>query len=183
MSYLKDHPNANLYDMFSAFPVQSNALLEFGRTILKEPSELSHLEREMIGAFTAGTAGCVHSWRVHTMIVERLGAPAGLMDDLVRDPELTQAPPKLRPLLVIASKATLKCNSVTRADIDAAYAVGWTDEGINRAIMTCAIFNLMARWIDGAGMKTGPEHIAPGAEGILAHGYFNEGPPEAGELR
>jgi len=42
--------------------------------------------------------------------------------------------------------------SITSADMQPLYAVGWDDEAIYYAITVCALFNFYNRWVDASGV-------------------------------
>jgi len=42
--------------------------------------------------------------------------------------------------------------SITPADMQPLYAVGWDDEAIWFAITVCALFNFYNRWVDASGV-------------------------------
>ena len=87
----------------------------------------------------------------------------------------TKAPISNAEKALFAFIAKVNAESITTgpADIDALYAVGWTDEAIYDAITVCALFNFYNRWIDATGVHEMPEaaHRAGGMR-LAERGYI-----------
>ena len=76
-------------------------------------------------------------------------------------------------LLVLIEKAARRAWEITRADIDAVRAAGWSDEAIYDAITVCALFNFYNTWIDGCGVPALPDYTMSGSR-LAAEGYARE---------
>jgi uncharacterized peroxidase-related enzyme len=79
---------------------------------------------------------------------------------------------KLRATLAFLEKLTLVPDEVSSEEIQAMRRAGVSDEGIEEAIMVCAIFNLADRIADSFDyVPPGPEQAAKFGEMRLARGY------------
>lgn len=78
---------------------------------------------------------------------------------------------KLAALLVLIEKAARKAASVTREDVDAVRAAGWTDEAIYDAITVCALFNFYTTWVDASGVAGMDDYSASGQR-MAREGYL-----------
>lgn len=74
------------------------------------------------------------------------------VDRFARDWRQADLDAPTRALLEFADHLTRRPAGITRADIDALRAVGWSDEAISDAVQTCAYFNYINRIADGLGV-------------------------------
>lgn len=65
-------------------------------------------------------------------------------------------PPQLRTLLEYTGKLTRTPAAVTRADVDAVRAAGYTDEAVLHAVEITAYFAFVNRLADGLGVELEP---------------------------
>jgi uncharacterized peroxidase-related enzyme len=173
MPYLRSlRAGASLIDVFKAFPQTSAPLVEFHEALLRAPSPFTAAERELIAAYVSGLNRCDYCHGVHTAAAERMGVQAGLVAQLVRDGELVDVEPKLRPVLALARKLTLSPASVTKADADALSAAGWDDSAVYYAVAVTALFNLMNRLVEGLGIELEPSYVQPAAQRLAESGYL-----------
>lgn len=70
---------------------------------------------------------------------------------------------------------------LTRAEVDAVLAAGWSQDALYDAVTVCALFNFYNTWIDGTGVSDMPAaaYEASGQR-MAARGYIPAppGPPE-----
>ena len=78
---------------------------------------------------------------------------------------------KFAELLVLIEKAARNASSVTREDIDAVRAAGWTDDAIYDAVTVCALFNFYTTWVDGSGVGDLGDYTASGKR-MAEDGYI-----------
>lgn len=64
-----------------------------------------------------------------------------------------QLPPQLHAMLVYAEKLTRDPRQMSRADVDALRAVGWSDDDILRICQVTSYFNFVNRMADGLGVE------------------------------
>jgi uncharacterized peroxidase-related enzyme len=65
--------------------------------------------------------------------------------------------PKIRALCDFAVKVTRESANVSRADIDALRAEGWSDPAVHDALQVIAYFNYINRVADAVGVEDEPE--------------------------
>lgn len=78
---------------------------------------------------------------------------------------------KFAELLVLVEKTARKASSVTREDVDAVRAAGWSDEAIYDAITVCALFNFYTTWVDASGVG-GLEDYSASGHRMATEGYL-----------
>jgi len=77
---------------------------------------------------------------------------------------------KFAELLVLIEKAARRAWEITRDDIDAVRAAGWSDEAIYDAITVCALFNFYTTWVDASGVGDLDDYALSGQR-LAAEGY------------
>jgi uncharacterized peroxidase-related enzyme len=119
----------------------------------------------------SGFNHCRYCEGVHTATAERLGAPAGLVGRLVESPQLIEAPETMRPVLRYAQKLTRDAASITRSDVDAILAAGWSEIAIYHAAAITALSNCMNRLVEGLGIEFDPVYAQAAAVRLADRGY------------
>ena len=77
-----------------------------------------------------------------------------------------------RALLAFVEKVNSRAPEMTRGDIEAALAAGWTEEALYDAITVCSLFNFYNRWCDAAGVHAPPEEVLRrSAKKMAGRGY------------
>lgn len=74
-------------------------------------------------------------------------------------------------LLILIEKAARNPASVTREDVDAVRAAGWSDEAIYDAITVCALFAFYTTWVDASGVGDLGDYTMSG-ERLRDNGYW-----------
>jgi hypothetical protein len=80
---------------------------------------------------------------------------------------------KFAELLVLVEKAARRAWDITRDDIDAVRAAGWSDEAIYDAITVCALFNFYTTWVDASGVGDLGDYTASGKR-MAENGYIRD---------
>ncbi|MCZ6830284.1 MAG: hypothetical protein O7F73_11990 [Gammaproteobacteria bacterium] len=182
MSYLREFPGANMQDFLYGTDVETPGLfVDVGRSILISQSQLTHKDREMMAAYCLSLNNALQPINVHSRNFSLLGGERWLIQDLVRDPGYQSIDERFRPLLCIIRKATEKADSVTRADVEAAYEAGWNGHTIHLVATLTGFFNQMARWVNILGMKYDEEEVQGSSEFLTTTGYQRDFDPESGE--
>ena len=78
---------------------------------------------------------------------------------------------KLAELLVLIEKAARAAWTITRDDVEAVRAAGWSDEAIYDAVTVCALFNFYTTWVDASGVP-GMDDYKPSGERMARDGYL-----------
>ena len=182
MSYLREFPQANMQDFLYATNHEAPGLfVEVGRSILTCKSQLTHREREMMGAYCLSLNNALQPIHVHSRNFSLLGGERWLVQDLVRDSKYQSVDAKYHPLLTIIRKATEKADSVCKADIDACYDAGWNGHTIFLVSSMTGFFNHMSRWVNILGMKYDEEEVQGSSEYLTTSGYDGSWDPSSGK--
>jgi len=178
MPHMPNLPDpAHLSDFFKLFPDNTASLMAYVDGILRGKGELSIGERELIATFVSGLNACAFCHDSHKVYAEAFGIDGDLIDALVADVETAPVSEKLRPLLRYVAKLNTLPSKIVAADARAVYAAGWGEQAMYEAVSVCALFNMMNRLIEGAGLNfdyiANPE-VHPAADGyspILERSY------------
>jgi uncharacterized peroxidase-related enzyme len=162
---------SSLLDVFKAFPETSKPLIEFHEVLLRGPSPFTEAERELIAAYVSGLNRCRYCHGVHTATAERLGVPAGAVQQLVEGIDATLVADKMWPILRYAQKLTRQPDGVTKVDADAIFAAGWDETALYHAVAVTALFNFMNRLVEGLGIELEPAYVKPASERLAERGY------------
>ncbi len=162
MSRLPSLPEQpHLMDVFKRFPRGVEPLLAFHDQVLRDASELSAGERELIAAFTSGVNACNFCHGSHQVIAEVHGIEPEIFEHLIHEPEKAGLEAKWLPLLAYLRKLTLTPSKVTDIDAREVLDAGWSEDAFYNAILVCASFNMMNRIVEGTGVV--PSDLGAGA--------------------
>ncbi|MEX1994733.1 MAG: peroxidase-related enzyme [Steroidobacteraceae bacterium] len=148
---------AELSDLFRAYPVGVRELLVYHDRVLRHPAPLTVAERELIAAVVSGINACGYCYGAHRVIAESFGVEESVILSVLEDPRMALAPARLQPILRLVDKLTRDPSSIRQSDRDAIFAAGWSEEALFYAVLTCALFNLMNRIVEGMGITSSPE--------------------------
>jgi len=142
----------HLADVFMRFSKGVWPLMAFHDEILRDESELTAGERELIAAYTSGLNACNFCHGSHRMIAEVHGIDPEVFESLVTDPAQAGLEEKWLPLLTYVRKLTVAPARLTDADAQAVFAAGWSEDALYDAVIVCAAFNMMNRIVEGCGV-------------------------------
>ena len=154
-------------------PSTGKAISSLAQAILRGPSPLSVMERELIASYVSSLNGCQFCYLSHSAIVDELAGNKGYSNTVVDNPDGTLLSPKLKALLRIAGKVRKNGRDVLPEDIENARLWGATDEEIHDAVITAAAFCFFNRYVDGLNtrpMKQDSDYVKP-AKSLIKHGY------------
>jgi uncharacterized peroxidase-related enzyme len=176
MSYLKESgqndQQQGLLEIFKRFPDTCRPLIEFHEALLRnEQSPFSVAQRELIAAYVSGLNACRYCHGIHTQVAQRFGVSHDLLEQLLEDIEFAQIEASMKPVLQFVKKLTEQPARIVNADAEAIFAEGWDDQALYDAVMTCALFNLMNRLVEGLGIEADDENMSFSAEQINKGGY------------
>jgi alkylhydroperoxidase family enzyme len=75
---------------------------------------------------------------------------------VLKDHRTAPIPPKDKALFAFLEKSTTASWTITRADVDAVVAAGWSEEAIYDAITVNALFKFYNTWVDATGVHDLP---------------------------
>ena len=183
MPHLPSLPeDARVMDVLKAYPESSAPLIDYQRVVLRGPSPLGPGERELIAAYVSGLNACHYCHGVHGAVAAKFGIAEGVLAALLADVETAPVRDELKPVFHYVRKLTETPNRMTRADADAVYAAGWEEKALFDAISVCALFNLMNRLVEGAGLNGDDAYFAAAADRLSSDPSFSayRTPPAGG---
>jgi alkylhydroperoxidase family enzyme len=93
-------------------------------------------------------------------------------DAVVEDWRTAPLSPELAATLAFLEKMTLRPDELERADADAVYAAGVSEQGLRDAVAVCGMFNMIVRLADSFGWDVPTwERLQQRAPAMLEGGY------------
>lgn len=153
-----------LADVFKRFPAAVRPLLDLNDAVMRGDSDLTVAERELIAAYVSSLNACQFCLDAHVVFARAHGISPDLVAALLKDVEGAAIDNRLRPILRYVRKLTIAPSKLIEADAHAVYAAGWREEALFDAIQVCALFNLMNRVVEGAGVLPMTDHTDDSAD-------------------
>jgi uncharacterized peroxidase-related enzyme len=161
MAHLQvDNPLPGILSLLAFRPETAAPLSAFTQQLLRGPSGLTPLERELIATVVSSGNECRFCTRSHAAAASALAGEESLAEAVQRDIDSAPVTEKLRALLHIAAKVRETGKAVTAAHVEAARKAGASDADIHDAVLVAAAFCMFNRYVDGLDSPT-PED--PGA--------------------
>lgn len=145
--------DGSVVDILKLHPEAGKVLVEYHLAVLRQTSDLSVGERELIAAYVSGLNSCQYCHGVHTITAEAYGVSEEVLTDLVDDVDTASVDEKLKPILKFVRKLTSEPAKMVQADADAVFAAGWNERALHDAVCVACLFNFMNRLVDGHGIK------------------------------
>lgn len=154
MSHFPSEPDIELIGLFKKYSSRGILpLLEYHDAILRNDSELTVAERELIASYVSAINGCRFCFSAHREHARAQGIDAAVFGELEINTEHPSISAKIRAALIFAKKLTLHPHTVDVADAQAIYQVGYSEAGLFDLISVTALYNFMNRVVEGAGIK------------------------------
>lgn len=147
------------------------ALLALHTAVMRQPSDLSPGEREMIAAFVSALNSCRYCYGVHSMTAAAYGMDADLLTRMIDDVSGSGVADRLIPILDYVRKLTLSPSRIVDADAAAVFAAGWSEQALHDAINVACLFSFMNRFADGHGIKGTEQLFAERGQALMKDGY------------
>ena len=129
------------------------ALVQFHSAVMRQDSELTVGERELIAAYVSGLNACQYCHGVHKVTAETFGIESDLLSDLISDLQNANVDERLKPILSYVRQLTMEPSKTTQELADAVLEAGWSEQALHDAIQVCCLFNFMNRLVEGHGVK------------------------------
>lgn len=174
MPYLPSLPgDARVMDVMKAYPESSAPLIDYQQVVLRGPSELTPGERELIAAYVSGVNACHYCHGVHGAVAAKFGIEEGVLAALLADVGSAPVRDALKPIFRYVRKLTETPSRMTKSDADAVLAAGWAEKTLFDATSVCALFNLMNRLVEGAGLTGDDAYFEAAAERLSGDPSFS----------
>jgi uncharacterized peroxidase-related enzyme len=145
--------DAHLYEVMKKMPAAAIPLFQMHDILLRGEEHFSVAEKELIATYTSGLNACSFCYRGHVAATKLFGIDEAVIDAVMDDIETAPVRDEMKPILRYVRKLTLEPSKMVQADADAVFAAGWSDEALLEAVNICALFCMMNRIADGAGVK------------------------------
>jgi uncharacterized peroxidase-related enzyme len=131
-------------------PETGKPLYDLAQVLLRGPSPLSEVERELIAAYVSQRNDCMFCMSSHAAAARCLyGDEKDIVDEVLRDMFRSNVSDKMKALLYIAGKVQVLGKEVRPEDILAARALGANDKEIHDTVLIAASFSMFNRYVDG----------------------------------
>jgi len=175
MAYIdtkNDQPG--ILELLAFRPEMGGAMSQLAQTLLRGPSSLTPVERELIAAVTSHENNCFFCHNSHAAAANALADDADFIAKALKDPQAAGVSKKVQSLLVIARHVAKSGKNVTAALIDDARAAGASDEEIHDGVLVAAAFCMFNRYVDGLGARTpqNPADYVPMGQMLATVGYL-----------
>ncbi len=124
----------------------------FSEILMRGPSPFTEGQRELIAAYTSGVNSCAWCYGGHSAAAAAFGIPENVFETLMDDLDAAAVEDKMKPVLRFVRKLTESPSRMTQSDADAVFAAGWDETALHQAVLICARFNFMNRFVDGHGL-------------------------------
>jgi len=153
MSFFKNHgPLVGVKDILQLNSIAGRALIHYHTAVMRQESEISQKERELIAAYVSGLNACEYCHGIHSVTAESFGLEAGLIVKLLEDLDSAPIDERMKPVLVYVKQLTLQPSRLTQELVDSVLAAGWSEQALHDAINVGALFNFMNRLVEGHGV-------------------------------
>lgn len=148
---------ASVYKVHSLHPRTMKDHMELYLTLMYGGSPLSRAQREMIAVVVSAANGCPYCVTHHSEALAVHLKDAAVRQAVATDHRKAAIPAKDRAMLDYAAKLTRETRSMSRADVEALRAAGWTDREILDINLIASYFNFVNRVVSGLGVDVEPE--------------------------
>ncbi len=160
-------------------PRTGRHIAALAEAVLRGPSALTRVEREVIATYVSCENGCTFCSNLHKEVALHLMGDGGdtLVDVLeaVHRQSLDdmEVDARLRALLTIAEKVRQNGHRVTEADIAEARRTGADDNAIHDTVLVASFFSMINRYVDGLAAVTpdDPAIYERAGRALAQHGF------------
>ena len=165
-SYLNASESSSAGDIMRRNPDRFGPLQQFSNHVMRAESELSLVDREMLGSYVSALNECDYCFNSHAHIAEAMGLDQDIFGPLLENIDTAPVTEKMKPLFAFARKLTKEPARMVQADIDSITIAGWNEDTASDVVVLVAMFNFANRLLDGHGVK------APSVEAMKLNGEY-----------
>jgi len=148
----------NVLRAYSFAPDKLRPFMQMYNELMLGESELSPLEREMIGVVVSSSNRCFYCLVAHGAAVRNLSDDPELGELLVMNYRVAELSPKERAMLDFAIKVTEQSHQICEADRELLRQHGFTDKAIWDISAVAAFFNMSNRMASAVDMIPNREY-------------------------
>ncbi len=143
---------AAMKDLLLAKPRFYVPLMNYAQAVMRQKSELSIGDKELIAAYVSALNGCGFCYDMHAYIANQYDVSEEKLKSLVENIETADITEKQKPIFRYVKKITLTPSKVVQNDIDVIIKAGWKEKTAHDALHIAALFATFNRIADGAGL-------------------------------
>lgn len=148
----------NVLRAYTFDPGKLRPFMDLYNSIMLHESELSLLEREMIGVTVSSANRCVYCLTAHGAAVRGLSGDPVLGERLAMNHRSAVLPARQRAMLDLAVKLTRTPEAVVEADRESLRSHGFSERAIWDIVSVTALFNFTNRMAAGADIVPNREY-------------------------
>ena len=172
MSFLKSQgPIDSVKDILKLNTTAGIALIQYHSAVMRQPSELSEKDRELIAAYVSGLNACQYCYGVHSVTAETYGIDESLLVELLNDIESASLDTRMKPVLAYAKQLTQEPAKMTQTLVDNVLAAGWSDAALHDIVNVVCLFNFMNRLVEGHGIEGSNDLFQVRGKALKESGY------------
>ena len=172
MSYLKQNGSVeNVRDILMLNKPAGIALVNYHTAVMRQDSELSVKDRELIAAYVSGLNNCQYCHGVHSVTAQAFGVEEGVLQSLLEDVDSSPVGARLKPILRYANQLTREPSKVTQEHAQDILDAGWSEQAIHDAVNVICLFNFMNRLLEGHGVKGESVLFGERGKALQQNGY------------
>jgi uncharacterized peroxidase-related enzyme len=178
MAYIQIKDNLpGIVGLLYSKPGTGKAVSTLAQAILRGPSPLSIMERELIASYVSSLNGCRFCYDSHSAIVDELESAKGFTNAVIDHAGDNLVSAKMKALLRIAGKVQKNGRDVLPEDIELAKNEGASEDDIHDTVIVAAAFCFFNRYVDGLHtepLKQNKDYVEP-ARSLIKFGYAYPG--------
>ncbi len=175
MAYIQIKDNLpGIVGLLFSKPSTGKAVSSLAQAILRGPSPLTIMERELIASYVSSLNGCRFCYQSHSAVVDEIAGQLDYTASAIDNRDGSSLSEKMKALLRIAGKVQKNGKDVLPEDIDEAVRAGATDADIHDTVIVAAAFCFFNRYVDGLHtepLKQQQDYVKP-ARSLVRFGYL-----------
>ena len=147
------------------------ALVHYHTAVMRQESELSVGDRELIAAYVSGLNHCQYCHGVHAVTARSFGVKETTLNALLEDIDSAPVDDRLKPILHYAKQLTEAPAKTTTLQAEAIIHAGWSEQALHDAVNVICLFNFMNRLVEGHGVKGSSSLYDERGKALQENGY------------
>ncbi|HSM19109.1 MAG TPA: peroxidase-related enzyme [Hyphomicrobiales bacterium] len=165
-------PDATVSDLYRGNRRVYLHWIRMGHEVMTEDGPLSQGERELVAVYVSSLNDCDYCRTSHLPAMALHGIEQEVVDALLDDIETAPVEETFKPLFRFVRKLAVEPAALTRADAEAVFAAGWSEDALQSAILVTCRFSFMNRLVMGHGLTPPDEATAKAdAKRRMEQGY------------